>query len=418
MASMPEPSPGSGTPVHPPRIEIPRWIQLVGLPLIALLAWMLVSAVRHAVFIFLVAGLVALLLNPIVRAFERFRVPRGFSVAIVYLTFAALIVMAIVALATVVVDQTSSASDRIDAYFTEERGQPPETEAERDIDQLQAWLDSHRLSRIQIREQGRDWVDGVGAGDVETYSRKALDWIQGAAFGIFTLLFSLVLVIVISIYMLLDMNRLDRLLERRFPAHAGSARLLPRIESAVGGYVKGQALVSLIIGTSAGVGLWLLGTFGWLEGGDSYAVLFGGWVALAELIPYLGPWLGAIPPFIYALAIDPVSAIWVTILFLFIHQIEGHVVIPNVMGSALRLHPLLVIFGLLAGAEIYGLPGVFVALPTLAAVRAIWEYFRERVSLAHWDEAGPIPVEVELEGVRAAPVAPAEPRDPPAAASR
>ena len=418
MAAMPEMPTGGGAPGLPPRIEIPRWIQLVGLPLVLLFVWAVVGAVRHAVFVFLVAALVALLLNPIVRAFERFRIPRGFSVAIVYLSFASALVMAIVALATVVVDQTSSASDRIDAYLTEESGRPPETAAERDIDKLQAWLDSHRLSRVQIREQGRDFADEIGAGDVESYSRKAIDWIQGAAFGIFTLLFSLVLVIVVSIYILLDMNRLDRLLERKFPAHPGSARLLPRIESAVGGYVKGQVLVSLIIGTSAGVGLWLLGTFGWLEGGDTYAVTFGAWVALAELIPYLGPWLGAIPPFIYALVVDPITALWVTILFLFIHQIEGHIVIPNVMGSALRLHPLLVIFGLLAGAEIYGLPGVFVALPTLAAARAIWEYFRERVAFARWEEGGAVPVEVELEGVRPAPVAPAEPRDPPAAASR
>jgi hypothetical protein len=106
---------------------------------------------------------------------------------------------------------------------------------------------------------------------------------------------------------------------------------------------------------------------GWLPGGDKYAILFGAWVAVTELIPYIGPWLGAIPPLLYALVVHPVSAIWVALLFLAIHQIEGHIVVPNVMGSALRLHPLLVIFGLLAGGEIYGLPGVFVALPFLAA---------------------------------------------------
>jgi predicted PurR-regulated permease PerM len=66
------------------------------------------------------------------------------------------------------------------------------------------------------------------------------------------------------------------------------------------------------------------------------------------------------------------------------------------MGSALRLHPLLVIFGLLAGGEIYGLPGVFVALPLLAALRTIWEFFSERVELEPW-EPGEVPVEVEVE---------------------
>ncbi|HZB22526.1 MAG TPA: AI-2E family transporter, partial [Gaiellaceae bacterium] len=87
------------------KIEIPRWIQLVGLPLVLLLAWALAGAVGHAVFLFLVASLVALLLNPLVRVLGRIRIPRGFAVAIVFLSFAAALVVAIVSLVAVVVDQ-------------------------------------------------------------------------------------------------------------------------------------------------------------------------------------------------------------------------------------------------------------------------------------------------------------------------
>src|SRR5881398_3773624 len=163
------------------------------------------------------------------------------------------------------------------------------------------------------------------------------------------------------------------------------------------------------MGVSAGLGLWLLGTLGLGPGLAKYAVLFGAWVAFTELIPYLGPWLGAVPPFVYELVVHPISALWVALLFLFIHQIEGHVVVPNVMGTALRLHPLLVIFGLLAGGEIYGLPGALISLPLLAAGRAIWEFFAERVELEPWEEGGAIPVEVEVEGTR--PVAPVPPAD-------
>jgi predicted PurR-regulated permease PerM len=73
------------------------------------------------------------------------------------------------------------------------------------------------------------------------------------------------------------------------------------------------------------------------------------------------------------------------------------------MASALRLHPLLVIFGLLAGGALYGIAGVLVALPTMAGGRAIWEFFRERVRLERWDEGDPdVPVEVEIEPPRAA----------------
>ena len=163
------------------------------------------------------------------------------------------------------------------------------------------------------------------------------------------------------------------------------------MEHSLVSYVKGQALVSLIIGTSAGVGIWLLGAIGALPGGEKYALAFGAWVAITELIPYLGPWLGAIPPFIYAFVVHPLSAVWVFLLFLGIHQIEGHVVVPNVMGSALRLHPLLVIFGLLAGGEIYGLVGALIALPVLAAGRAVWEFFAERVELEPWERGGGVP---------------------------
>jgi predicted PurR-regulated permease PerM len=77
-------------------------------------------------------------------------------------------------------------------------------------------------------------------------------------------------------------------------------------------------------------------------------------------------------------------------------------VVPNVMASALRLHPLLVIFGLLAGGALYGIAGVLVALPTMAGGRAIWEFFRERVTLESWDEDADLPVEVEIEPPRAA----------------
>ena len=229
------------------------------------------------------------------------------------------------------------------------------------------------------------------------YAQEAIEFAQGAAFSFVLLLFSLILVVVISIYMLLDMQRLERSIDARFPPHGGPP-LTQQIESALWGYVKGQAILSTVIGTSAGVGMYILGVTGLVEGADEYALLFGLWTAFIEVIPYIGPWLSAVPPAIYALFVDPVGVIWVALLFLFIYQVEGHVVVPNVMASALRLHPLLVIFGLLAGGELYGIAGVLVALPTMAGLRAIWEFFRQRVQLERWDEGGPeVPVEVELE---------------------
>jgi predicted PurR-regulated permease PerM len=272
-------------------------------------------------------------------------------------------------------------------------------------------LNHHGLRRIKIRKQLNDFVNNIRTKDVQKYTTSAINFVEGAAIGTVKLLFSLVLVLVVSVYMLLDMERLSAGVNRRFPPPRGSPPLVVQIEQALVGYVKGQVLLSLIIGVSAGLGLWLLGTIGAGPGLTKYAVLFGAWVAFTELIPYLGPWLGAVPPLVYELVVHPISALWVALLFLFIHQIEGHVVVPNVMGSALRLHPLLVIFGLLAGGEIYGLPGVLVALPLLAASRAIWEFFSDRVALESWNAAGtePVPVPVEVESESPPHIAPVEP---------
>src|SRR5207253_7674386 len=129
----------------PSRIEIPRWVQLVGLPLLLVFAWVVAGAVRHVVFIFLVALLIALLLNPLVRGLGRVWIPRGLAVAIVYLAFAAVVALLVLALATVVVQQTRHASHRIDDYFTVAAGYPPQTGAQNDLARFQGWLNGHHL---------------------------------------------------------------------------------------------------------------------------------------------------------------------------------------------------------------------------------------------------------------------------------
>jgi predicted PurR-regulated permease PerM len=387
-------------PPAPVTIEVPRWAQLVLLPLTLLLIWAVAGAVRHVLFLFLVALLIALLLNPLVRGLGRARIPRGPAVAFVYLSFAAVVALAILALATVVVQQTRSASHRVDNYFTADSGHPPQTGAEQDLARFQGWLDRHHLSSVHVEHQGRKFLDQVGTNDVQKYTTRALRWAEGAGVAVVTLLFDALLVVVVSIYMLLDMQRLTEAVDRRFPPR-GRDGLIVRMESAVASYVKGQFLLSLIIGLSVGLGLWIFGMVGLMPNGQKYAAAFGAWAAFTELIPYIGPWLGAIPPVLYALVQHPISAVWVALLFLGIQQLEGHVIVPRVMGHTLRLHPLLVIFGLLAGGEIYGFPGILVALPLLAALRAAWEFFSERIRFQKWTPGEPEPlaeVGIELTG--------------------
>lgn len=374
---------------------VPRWVQLVGLPILLLLAWVFLSAAAHVVFLFLVAGLVALLLDPLVLALQKFRLPRGLSVALVFLAFAAALALVIAAIATAVISETRTAANRFNDYFTNRHALTGQTSADQDVDRLQQWLNTHHLKSIKVQKRGHKLVRQIQQRDVGKYTNRIVSFVEGAAISIGKTLFSIVLLVVVSIYMLLDMQRFGRAVDRRFPPRRGERPLLRSIENALASYVRGQVALSLIIGVSSGVGIWVLAATGLLPHAQQYALLFGAWVALTEVIPYLGPWLGAAPPFIYGLVVHPISALWVALLFLGIQQVEGHVVVPNIMGNALRLHPLLVIFGLAAGAELYGLPGALIALPLLAVGRAIWEFFADRLTLEPW-QGQPVPVEVEL----------------------
>ena len=102
------------------------------------------------------------------------------------------------------------------------------------------------------------------------------------------LLFSLILIVVISIYMLLDMQRLERADRLPLPA-ARRPPLTQQIEGALWGYLRGQAILSTVIGTSAGVGMYILGVTGLVEGAEEYALLFGLWTAFIEVIPVHRP---------------------------------------------------------------------------------------------------------------------------------
>ncbi len=382
-------------PDSPRKIEIPRWVQLVGLPLIVVGAWQLVSAVSHAVFIFIVAGLIAILLNPIVRAFAALRLPRAVAVFVVYGLFALAFSGAGVIAGTVVAGQVQAATTVVQKEFTKAPGQT-ETPAQKRLDRLQTWLDQHHLKQIDVTNLSDTVQQRINSLDVQSVSGRAVAIAQGVLIGVFESLFNVVLVIVVSVYMLLDAPRLSRFLRRMFPPGAQDDDLITRCERALVGYVRGQTLVSLVIGVTTGVLMWLLGVTGVFANGANYAIAFGAFAALVEVIPYVGPWIGAIPPLTVALAESPSAALAVALAFLFIHQIEGHLVIPKLMGGAVGVHPLLVIFALLAGAQLYGLPGVFVTLPLVAVGREVTSFLRGRIGLESWSGA-PIPVEVPVE---------------------
>lgn len=104
-----------------------------------------------------------------------------------------------------------------------------------------------------------------------------------------------------------------------------------------------------------------------------FAFLFSVIAGLLEIVPTVGPILSAIPPIVVTLANDPSQAIWVAIGFIFIQQIEGHVIIPLILGGGLKLHPVGVIFAVMVMGGLFGVVGIFLAVPTLAVIKILVE---------------------------------------------
>jgi predicted PurR-regulated permease PerM len=106
-----------------------------------------------------------------------------------------------------------------------------------------------------------------------------------------------------------------------------------------------------------------------------------------EAIPYLGPVLAAVPPAVVAIFDSPLAALWVIITFILIQEIEGHVLVPVIMGSRFRVHPLVVIFAVLAGGEIHGITGMLIAIPLIPLIRETVDFVRPRLRFESWGAA-------------------------------
>jgi predicted PurR-regulated permease PerM len=199
--------------------------------------------------------------------------------------------------------------------------------------------------------------------------------------------FNLVLIFVLSVYMLLYGRQIGALARRVMPPGDGSrADDYPTlVQRAVSRYVGGQLLFSAVMGASAGLSLYIFGVVGIFPDGSKYALAFGMFYGVMELVPYVGPILGALPPVLVALFTHPITALWVVLLFIGLQQLEGHVVAPQVFGHTLRINPLLVIFALLTGLEVDGVFGALVALPILSVVRETVVYLSRHLTLESWD---------------------------------
>jgi predicted PurR-regulated permease PerM len=373
---------GEQPPASPSPLVIPQGVQLVLLALGLLGLWVAARAARSVVEIVVVASLIALMLNPFVSFLARRGIPRPFAIPLTY-------VLMIVVLAGIGVALAQPISNQVNAF----QHNVPHliAEANKRLHSVQTFFNHHGI-HIQLEKQGQTALQTIQT-KVLKGSSSLLAFTTSLLKSAATAAFALVLIFVMSVYLLVYAGQIGRLVRRWLPQADGTPEddYPTRVQRAVGGYVRGQLLFSVMMGTTAGVALWLFGVVGIFHDGRTYAFAFGTFFGVMELVPYVGPVLGAIPPVAVALFEKPLVALWVVILFIVIQQLEGHIVAPQIFSHALRINPLLVIVALLFGDAIYGIVGALLALPVAAVVRETLVYLRRHVVLEPWRPQAPPP---------------------------
>jgi predicted PurR-regulated permease PerM len=363
---------------EPQRSVVPRWVQLAVLPIALLAVWALANVASAVLVLFVVAGLIALILNPAVAFLQRRHLPRGLAVLAVFLGFFVALAGIGFLVANPISNQVKTFSNNLPHLVHE---------ANEQIASFQKELNKRGV-HVHLVKQGKTALQTVQE-KISKSASKLASFGGGLLTEAVSAAFDLVLIFVLSVYMLLYGERIGKLARKVLPNGDGtSADDYPHlVQRAVSRYVGGQLLFSVLMGASAGVSLYLYGLVGLFPDGQKYAIAFAVFYAVMELVPYIGPILGAAPPVLVALFTKPISAVWLIVLFIGLQQLEGHVVAPQVFGHTLRINPILVIFALLLGLHVDGVIGALIALPILSVVRETLLYLSRHLTLESWDRS-------------------------------
>ena len=357
------------------RLVVSTYLQYI---LIAVGVFLLVVFVRQlsgVLLTFLMAAVLAYVLNPLVRHLERWRVPRVLAVVGV---FVMLVLAGFAALLVLIIPAVGQAQNLI---------QNPETVVER-MNGLLAWARElpyvgERIAQIDQKAiTGFVQSNAPSAGQV---LRGATGFI-GGVFGAFGTVLNLVLMLIVSIYLLLDRERITRAVLGAIPhtVRDHAVELFHAVERTLVKYLRGQLTLCAIMGViGAAIAFFVIGR---------YALVIGLWVALTEIIPVIGAFLGAIPAVLIALFVGGFyKALIVAGLFLVAQQIEGNVLVPRIMGGSVGVHPLWVLFATLAASALYGIVGAIFAVPMVAIVAATLRYLRSTLIFERWGKAPLVP---------------------------
>ena len=326
---------------------------------IAILAGLVLWGAREIIGPFVWAGIFAYVFNPAVGALVRLaHIPRPLAVALFYAVGLGLLVL----LGFVVVPRVVDELDRLNAEL-------PSIVAE-----AEATLPSEVLGQSLVVQ---DVIDGVTAGatGMLTDATRAI----GAFRSAFTLLVHGVLAVVAAGYLLLAGPSLIRGALVLLPPgpRAEVEDLIGSINNVLGGFIRGEIILVVIMSTTTFIGLSVIGI--------PFAVILAIATGFLELIPVFGPIMAAIPPIALALVTANnfgwpgwVAGGVVAVMYTVLRQLEDYFVIPNVVGRVVRVHPLIALFAIFAGLQIWGITGMVIALPTAGVARVLLGYAYRR----------------------------------------
>ncbi|WP_173916053.1 AI-2E family transporter [Halobacillus sp. Marseille-Q1614] len=202
---------------------------------------------------------------------------------------------------------------------------------------------------------------------LETWLNSKLMKIMAGMSGVFNLIILIAVIPVMTFYFLKDhhyiMNSLLKLSPKKW--HREAVRLTKKLNRSLGGYIRGQIIISLFVGGLASLGFYLAGL--------PYPLVLGVVAGITNIIPYFGPLIGAVPALIVAATISMKVLFLTLIVIVIIQVIEGNLLSPYIMGRSIHTHPLLIIFALLAGGELAGVAGMVLAVPVLTCLKVVVE---------------------------------------------
>jgi predicted PurR-regulated permease PerM len=288
---------------------------------------------------------------PLVKRLNKY-VSLGWSIAIVYLGIAALAAFAFAFVFPALYDDVQSLAHATPSI----------------VNSLQAQLADPKNPLIQrLPEPAREYLAKVPAQLVtfgERYGAEGASRVLNFVLSIFALVATVVIIPVLSIYLMIEERELIAGFMRVVPEkwRPEAASVLRDLDSVLGGFIRGQILVGIVIGTFITIALLALHV--------KYAVLIGVAGGIGDIIPYVGAFVGFVPAVILAFVNDGWQhALVVTVVFIAIFQLEGHFIAPKIVSDSVGLSPLTVIVAILIGGELLGVLGMFVAVPVAGILR-------------------------------------------------